>query len=65
MKKLLFIAGLLFFCTVNAFAGPSLTKEHPISFDKDKKTVSFLAEVNGKYLYQETRHFAVYEKGSN
>lgn len=65
MKKLLFITVILFFITVNAYAGLNLTREHPITFDKDKKTVSFLAEVNGKYLYQPTRHFAVYEKGSN
>lgn len=65
MKKLLFITVILFFITANAYAELNLTREHPITFDKDKKTVSFLAEVNGKYLYQPTRHFAVYEKGSN
>ncbi|NOX32794.1 MAG: hypothetical protein GXP56_03510 [Deltaproteobacteria bacterium] len=64
-KKFLIIAGLLFFFTMDAFAGLGLTRENPITFDKDKKTVSFLAEVNGKYMFQPTRHFAVYEKGSN
>ncbi len=66
MKKLLWFAGFILFYAMTAFAGPmDLTPEHPIAFDKDKKTVSFLAEVNGKYLFQETRHFAVYADGSN
>ncbi len=66
MKKLLCIAGFILFYAMIAFAGPmDLTPEHPVIFDKDKRTVSFLAEVNGKYLFQETRHFAVFADGSN
>lgn len=67
IKKLLCVSGLIIFITMNAHAAANglLTREHPIAFDKDKKTVSFLAEVNAKYLYQPTRHFAVYADGSN
>jgi ferredoxin len=68
MKKLLFAITLLFLLPVqSAFSAtmPSLTPNHPITYDKTAKTVSFLAEVNGKYLYQPTRHFAVFEGGSN
>lgn len=50
-------------CTAaNGFAAVNLTDEHPITYGKEKQTVSFLAEVNGKYFYQPTRHFAIYEK---
>lgn len=60
-----------FFCTtlfvlfmaVNSYATTALTTENPISIDKDQKSVSFLAAVNGKYLYQPTRHFAIYKDG--
>ena len=69
MKKLLYmIAILLVFPLQSAFAAtPSttVTKDHPIAIDKAAKTVSFLAEVNGKYFYQPTRHFAVWAGGSN
>ncbi len=63
MKKLILISLVLLIMTARALAGPALTKENPISIDKTDKSVSFLAKVNGKYLYQGTRHFAVYEKG--
>lgn len=63
IKKIAFITFCLLLTAATAFAGTSLTKDNPISYDVDKKTVSFLAVVNGKYLYQDTRHFAIYEKG--
>lgn len=67
MTRFLSIAGLLLLMWITtAAADPlKLTPEKPIVFDKQKRTVSFLAEVNGKYLFQETRHFAVYQDGSN
>jgi ferredoxin len=63
MKKLLFLTCALLLITVNGFAAAKLTPENPISYDRDKKTVCFLAKVNGKYFFQPTRHFAIYEKG--
>lgn len=65
IKQLLCIAGCLLFLTMTAHAGPALTREHPVTFDKAAGTVSFLADVNGKYLYQPTRHFAVFNRGKN
>ncbi len=68
MKKLMYmLAFLLLLPLQSAFAidMPALTKDHPITYDKAAKTVSFLAEVNGKYFYQPTRHFAVWKDGSN
>ncbi len=68
MKKLFcMIPVLLLLPLQSAFCGtvPVLSKDHPIAIDKEAKTVSFLAEVNGKYFYQPTRHFAVYAAGSN
>lgn len=63
MKKFICIICMLLCTAANGFAAVSLTEENPIAYDKEKKTVSFLAEVNGKYFYQPTRHFAIYEKG--
>ena len=68
MNKLLCMLTLLLLLPIqSAFSGttPVLTKKHPIAIDKAAKSVSFLAEVNGKYFYQPTRHFAVYATGSN
>lgn len=48
---------------VEAVAG--LTKEDPIKVDKATGTVTFLAQVNGKYLFEPTRHGAVFYDGSN
>lgn len=42
-----------------------LTKENPLKVDKEAGTVSFLAKVNGKYLYEPTRHGVVSENGKN
>lgn len=63
MKKLIFLTCALLFMAANGFAAANLTPENPISVDKEKKAVSFLAKINGKYFYQPTRHFAIYEKG--
>lgn len=40
-----------------------LTKENPIRVDEQEKSVSFLAEVNGKYFFQSTRHAAIFKGG--
>jgi len=68
MKNLLYALVILcLFPVQSAFSAhmPALSMKHPISYDKTAKTVSFLAEVNGKYFYQPTRHFAVWKDGSN
>ena len=41
------------------------TKENPLVINKEEGIVLFAAEVNGKYLYEATRHGAVYKEGSN
>lgn len=43
----------------------TLTKENPIKINEEAGSVSFLAEVNGKYFYQPTRHGAVFKGGKN
>jgi len=43
----------------------TLTKEKPILVDEKEKSVSVLAQVNGKYFFQTTRHAVVYSGGSN
>ncbi len=43
----------------------TLTKERPLGVDIKEKSVSVLAQVNGKYFYQTTRHAVVYSGGSN
>jgi ferredoxin len=63
MKKFVCILFVSLLFTSNGFAAVALTSDQPISIDKENKSISFLAEVNGKYLYQPTRHFAIYEKG--
>ncbi|MDR3630973.1 MAG: YdjY domain-containing protein [Desulfocapsaceae bacterium] len=68
MKMLMpMIALLLLLPTRSAFSEtpPLPTKDTPIVCDKAARTVSFLAQVNGKYFYQPTRHFAVSASGSN
>lgn len=63
MKNLIYTTLLVLLMAINSFAAINLTEDTPVSVDKDKKTVSFLAEVNGKYFYQPTRHFAIYKDG--
>jgi hypothetical protein len=41
------------------------TKENPIHVDSQERSVVILAEVNGKYLDQTTRHAIVYSGGRN
>ena len=65
IRKTVYMVAILLFSATFTHAGTTLTKDKPLSLDLDKGTVSFLAEVNGKYLYQGTRHFAVYEDGKN
>jgi ferredoxin len=58
---LLLIAGL---CGTGASASAApLTRENPISIDKEDGSVSFLAEVNGKYFFNPTRHAAIFKDG--
>lgn len=42
-----------------------LTKDNPLKVDKEKGTVTILAQVNGKFFTQPTRHGAVFIDGSN
>ncbi len=46
-----------------ALAG--LTAENPIKVDQEVGTLTYLAKVNGKYLYEPTRHASVFKGGSN
>lgn len=46
-----------------AIAG--VTEASPLKIDKAAGTVTFLAQVNGKYFYDSTRHGAVFSGGSN
>lgn len=42
-----------------------LNKEKPLQVNKTDGSITFLAQVNGKYFYEPTRHGAVQDKGSN
>ncbi len=44
---------------------PPLTRENPLQVNKTDGSVAFLAEVNGKYFFEPTRHGIVYKDGSN
>ncbi len=37
----------------------------PLTVDREKGTITFLAEVNGKYFMLPSRHFAVFKDGKN
>jgi hypothetical protein len=75
MKKIMILFGILIlsFSVVIPGAVPAdpgsakitLTKEKPITVDMKEKSVSMLAQVNGKYFYQATRHGVVFSGGSN
>lgn len=43
----------------------SVSLENPISIDKEAKTVTVLAQVNGKYFNEATRHASVFIDGAN
>jgi len=42
-----------------------LTKENPITVNKEEGSITFLGQVNGKYFYEPTRHAAVFVDGGN
>ncbi len=42
-----------------------VSQAEPLKVDEEKKTVYVYAEVNGKYLYQPTRHGVVFKDGTN
>lgn len=42
-----------------------VTKNNPLKIDEANKKVYVYAEVNGKYLYEPTRHGVVFKDGSN
>lgn len=75
MKKIMILFGILIlsFSVVIPGAAPAdpgsvkiaLTKEKPITVDMKEKSVSVLAQVNGKHFYQTTRHGVVFSGGSN
>ncbi len=75
MKKIVIMFGTLSLCwgmivfgilpAESAPAKITLTKEKPLAVDIKEKSVSVLAQVNGKYFYQTTRHAVVYSGGSN
>lgn len=75
MRKNVILFGTLILCggmiafgilpAESAAAKITLTKEKPILVNGKEKSVSVLAEVNGKYFYQTTRHGMVYAGGSN
>ncbi len=75
MRKVIVLLGVLALCwcmtaigvlpAESASAKITLTKEKPISVDEKERSVSVLAQVNGKYFYQTTRHGLVYAGGSN
>jgi len=46
-------------------SGEEATSDPSIVFNRDKKEVSIIAEVNGKYFTEPTRHGVVYRAGSN
>jgi ferredoxin len=41
----------------------TLTKENPIKINEKDKSLTFLAEVNGKYFHQPTRHGVIFKDG--
>jgi len=75
MKKIVLLSVTLFLCwhTVLAAAAPAgpkapkvtVTKENPLFVDLKGRSISILAEVNGKYFHQATRHGVVFSGGSN
>lgn len=52
-------------CSGGEESAKGLTKENPVKVDREAGTVTILAQVNGKYFYQATRHAAVFGGGSN
>lgn len=57
MKCILLTAlALLLFATLGAADPLPASKENPLVIDREARTVHVYAEVNGKYLYEPTRH---------
>ena len=71
MSKHLFLSVLTFVLCVLFVAPPAfsqegaLTPKNPLKVDAKERSVSVLAQVNGKYLVQPTRHGVVFKEGSN
>lgn len=69
MKKYLFVLPLIFvLCTLFAASlafSQDLTPKNPIKVDTKERTISILAEVNGKYFVEPTRHGVVFKGGKN
>jgi ferredoxin len=70
MKKLfvlplLFVVLVVLFAASLAFSQEALTPQNPITVDKKARTLSILAEVNGKYFMEPTRHGIVFKEGKN
>ncbi len=68
MKEKLFVVplivvALMLVAASLAFSEEALTPQNPIIVDTKTKTVSILAEVNGKYFVETTRHAAVFKGG--
>jgi hypothetical protein len=59
-----FVLALVLSLSATAF-GQALTKEKPIRINEKEKSISFLADVNGKYFLQPTRHGVVFRDGKN
>lgn len=54
------------FASVPAFSQDvTLTPGNPLKVDLKERSVSVLAQVNGKYLVQPTRHAVVFKEGKN
>ena len=68
-KKLLFVPLVAVAVTLVAAslacAQEALTPQNPIAVDKKARTISILAEVNGKYFAEPTRHGIVFKEGKN
>ena len=71
MKKsvtLLIITAVISLASISGAAtakGGIVTREDPIKINEQEKSVSFAAEVNGKYFLEPTRHAAVFKDGKN
>ena len=69
MKKHLFLLGLVFVLCASFAASlvfsqeVTLTPKNPLKVDTKERTVSILAQVNGKYFVQTTRHGVVFRGG--
>ncbi|MDA8124113.1 MAG: YdjY domain-containing protein [Deltaproteobacteria bacterium] len=61
---LVMVVSFVLFTASLAFAAETaLTPQNPISVDAKGKTVSILAQVNGKYFVETTRHAVVFNGG--